>query len=59
MFERRKIKIHEFCDVFAWSYVDLHGFDPYIVQHVIPINDNTKPVRQRQRPVNPALEATI
>jgi hypothetical protein len=40
---------HEFCDVFAWSYVDLCGFDPNIVQHVIPIKENSNPVRQKQR----------
>jgi hypothetical protein len=47
----------EFCDVFAWYYVDLRGFDPSIIQHVIPIKEYSKHVRQRQRPVNPALEA--
>jgi hypothetical protein len=46
---------HEFCDVFAWSYADLCGFYLGIVQHAIPIKENTKLVRQRQRPVNPAL----
>jgi hypothetical protein len=50
---------HEFRDVFAWSYADLCGFDPSIVQHVIPIKEDSKPVRQRQRLVNPTLEATI
>jgi hypothetical protein len=50
---------HEFKDVFAWSYEDLHGFDPNVIQHAIPINEGLKPIRQRQRPVNLALEATI
>jgi hypothetical protein len=50
---------HEFCDVFAWSYADLSGFNPNIVQHAIPIKEDTKPVRQRQRLVNPTLESTI
>jgi hypothetical protein len=30
-----------------------------IIQHVIPIKEDTKPIRQKQRPINPALEATI
>jgi hypothetical protein len=50
---------HEFQDVFAWSYEYLCGFDPSVIQHTIPIKEEAKPVRQRQRPINPALEATI
>jgi hypothetical protein len=57
--ERFMDLFHEFKDVFAWSYEDLHGFDPNIIQHAIPIKEGVKPVRQRKRPVNPALEATI
>jgi hypothetical protein len=49
----------EFQDVFAWSYKDLRGFDPPLIQHAIPIKESIKPVRQKQRPINPALEATI
>jgi hypothetical protein len=50
---------HEFQDVFARSYEDLHGFYPSIIQHALPIKEEEKPVRKRQRHVNPALEATI
>ena len=49
----------EFKEIFAWSYEDLHGFDPNINQHAIPIKEGEKPVRQRQRPINPSIEATI
>jgi ribonuclease HI len=49
----------EFQDVFAWSYEDLRGFDPGLIQHAIPIQEGVKPVRKKQRPINPALEATI
>jgi hypothetical protein len=38
---------HEFRDVFSWSYEDLHGFDPRIIQHVIPIKEESKHVRQK------------
>jgi hypothetical protein len=51
--------LHEFQDVFAWSYEDLHGFDPTLIQNVIPIKEGGKVVRKRQRPLNLALEATI
>jgi hypothetical protein len=44
---------------FSWSYEDVRGFDPALIQHAIPIKKGIKPVRQKQRPINPALEATI
>jgi hypothetical protein len=50
---------HEFRDVFASSYVDLCGFDPSVIQYARPIKEDASPVRQRQRPINLALEATI
>jgi hypothetical protein len=51
--------LHEFQDVFTWSYEDLRGFDPSLIHHAIPINEGIKPVRQKQRPIKPTLEATI
>jgi len=49
----------EFKDVFAWPYEDLHGFYPNVIQHDIPIKEEVKPVRKRQIPIKPTLEATI
>jgi hypothetical protein len=49
----------EFQDVFSWSYEDIHGFDSGLIHHAIPIKEVIKTVRQKQRPINPALEATI
>jgi hypothetical protein len=61
--DEEKIKfakiLGKFQDVFSWSYEDLHGFDPTPIQHSIPIKEGIKPVRQKQIPINPALEATI
>jgi hypothetical protein len=51
--------LHEFQDVFAWSYEDIHGFDHALIQHAIPIKEGIKQVRKKQRPINPALKATI
>jgi hypothetical protein len=39
--------------VFSWFNVDLHGFDPCLVQHTM------KTARQKQRLVNSALKATF
>ena len=37
----------EFQDVFAWSYEDIHGFDPTLIQHAIPIKEGIQLVRQK------------
>jgi hypothetical protein len=34
----------EFCDVFAWSYEEMPGIDPKIVEHEITTYSNAKPV---------------
>jgi hypothetical protein len=39
--------LHEFQDVFSWSYEDLHGFDPALIQHSIPIKEGIKPIRKK------------
>jgi hypothetical protein len=46
----------EFCDVFAWSYEEMPGIDPKIVEHEIITYPDAKPVRQKLRPVNPRKE---
>ena len=35
----------EFRDVFAWSYDEMPGIDPSIVEHEIKTYDNAKPIR--------------
>ena len=49
----------EFCNVFAWSYEEMPGIDPPIVQHEIWTYPDAKPVRQKLRPVNPRKAATV
>jgi len=51
--------IMEYRDVFAWSYLDLQGIPPYIIQHTIPVHPGTMPVRQRQRRMNPSLQLIV
>jgi hypothetical protein len=43
----------EFCDVFSWSYEEMPGIDPRIVEHEIMTYPDAKPVRQKLHPVNP------
>jgi hypothetical protein len=49
----------EFRDVFAWSYEEMPGIDPKIVEHEIITYLDAKPVRQKLRPVNPRKAAAI
>ena len=49
----------EFHDVFAWSYEEMLGIDPRIVEHEIKTYPNAKPVRQCLRVVNPMKAPTI
>jgi hypothetical protein len=45
--------------IFSWSYEDLRGFHPNIIQHAIPVKEEEKTIRKRQRPINPTLEEKI
>ena len=45
--------------MFAWSYEEMPGIDPSIVQHEIPTYPDAKPVRQKLHPVNPRKVAAV
>ena len=49
----------EFCNVFSWSYEEMPGIDPKIVEHEITMYPDAKPVRQKIHPVNPNKAAAI
>ena len=40
----------EFQDVCAWSYEEMLGIDPSIVQHEIKTYENARPIRQKLQP---------
>ena len=42
----------EFCDVFSWSYEEIPGIDPSIVEHKIRTYPDAKPVWKKLRPFN-------
>jgi hypothetical protein len=52
-------RFKEFCDVFAWSYEEMPGIDPKIVEHEITTYLDAKPIRQKFHPVNPKKATTI
>ena len=45
--------LKEYKDVFAWSYQDMPGIDPEIVQHHIALHPDSKPVKQKLRKIRP------
>lgn len=51
--------LEEFQDVFAWSYEDMPGIDPEIVQHRINIKDGFRPVKQRLRRMQPEWQIKV
>ena len=49
----------EFKDVFAWTYDDLKTFNPQVMQHIIPIKQESRPFQQILRKYHSSLEPTI
>jgi len=41
--------LKEFKDIFAWSYEDMPGLDPEIIQHRLPLKPECHPIKQRLR----------
>ena len=51
--------IDEFSDTFVWSYDELKGIPREMVEHQIPLIPSAKPVRQKERRMNPQLELLV
>ena len=45
--------LRSYLDVFSWSYEDMPGLDPTIVQHHLPILPHARPVKQNLRRLHP------
>ena len=45
--------LKSYLDVFAWSYEDMAGLDPSIVQHHLPLVPHARPVKQKLRRLHP------
>ena len=45
--------LRSYLDVFAWSYEDMPGLDPTIVQHHLPILPHARPVKMKLRRLHP------
>ena len=51
--------IDEFSDTFVWSYDELKGIPREMVEHRIPLILGGKPVRQKERRMNPQLQLVV
>ena len=51
--------LREYSDIFAWSYEDMPGLDPQIVEHRIPTKPDCPPVRQKLRRTWPDMALKI
>ena len=51
--------LEEYQDVFAWSYQDMPGLDSDIVQHKLPLNPGSSPVKQKLRRMKPEMSLKI
>jgi len=51
--------LKEFKDIFAWSYKDMPGLDPKIVQHRLPLKLECHPIKQRLRRMKPEVSLKI
>jgi hypothetical protein len=51
--------LKKFCDVFTWSYEEMLGIDPRIIEHELKTYPDAKPVRKWLRVVNPRKAPAI
>ena len=47
--------LHEYKDIFAWSYQDMPGLDTEIVTHRLPLKPECKPIRQKLSKMKPEM----
>jgi len=51
--------LKEYQDIFAWTYADMPGLDPSIVEHCLPTNSNVRPKKKKLRRTKPELSKKI
>ena len=57
--ETYKALFKELCDIFAWSYEEMTGIDPFIVVHEIKTYPTAKLVKKKLRQVHPRKAGAI
>ncbi|GLJ37816.1 hypothetical protein SUGI_0768990 [Cryptomeria japonica] len=51
--------LHEFPEIFAWTYSDMLGIDPKIVTHNIVLVPDAKLVKQKIQKMNPKVALLV
>ena len=51
--------LREYPDIFAWSYKDMPGLDPEVVEHRLPLKHECPPVKQKLRRSHPDMALKI
>ena len=51
--------LHDYVDVFSWSYEDMPGLDADIVVHHLPTKEDCPPVKQKVRRMRPYMSEKI
>ncbi|XP_027337107.1 uncharacterized protein LOC113850763 [Abrus precatorius] len=59
--ERHKLIkfLHEYEDIFAWSYQDMPDLDANIVEHKLPLMSECPPIKQKLRRMKPKMSLKI
>lgn len=62
--EEKKIRkygelVDEFSDTFVWSYDEIKGIPREMVDHRIPLIPSSRPIRQKERKMNPQLQLLV
>ena len=51
--------LKDYQDIFAWSYQDMPSLSSDIVQHILPLNPECSPVKQKVRRMKPETSLKI
>ena len=51
--------LHDYVEIFAWSYEDMPGLDTDIVVHHFPTKEDCPPVKQKVRRMRPEMSEKI
>ena len=51
--------LHEYVEVFAWSYKDMSGLDTDIVVHRLPMKEGCSPIKQKVHRMCPNMSKKI
>ena len=51
--------LHDYVEIFAWSYEDMPGLDTNIMVHRLPIKEDCPPIKQKVRRMRPEMSEKI